>query len=57
MRKLKAYVNDRGIRMAVYDNGPTCGEFGTIYTPPYLVKVDTLRTCAFIWIAVCEELK
>ena len=25
-------------------------EFGTLYTPPYAVKVDTLRTCAAIYI-------
>lgn len=43
---------DRGWR--VYNKArsdkPNIGEYGTMFVPPYKVKTDTLRTCAYIWI-------
>lgn len=53
---LKVYERERGLRVAVYDNGPTCGEFGVLYTPPYDCKVNSLRGCHNIWVVDCEDI-
>lgn len=58
MRKLENLVmtiNEKGIQVRTNADFPA-GEFGTIYTTPYRVKTDAMRTGGQQWIAICEEL-
>lgn len=58
MREFGINMSGRGLRVfnASRNDKPNIGVYGTIYVPPYDSKTDTLRTCAGVWILVCESL-
>ena len=52
MRKLQNLVlniNEKGMQVRTTADFPA-GEFGTIYTPPYRIKTNALRTGGQQWI-------
>lgn len=54
MRKFEIKITDRGLQCRTDADYPD-GTFGTIYTHPYRIKTDALRTGGQQWIMECEK--